>query len=398
MITKLKKFPLSKFVSAVTLVALLSMMVGPLNANALGMTTSKDTVTRLKISENADHTVVFTLPTGIDFDRATQTDGFHIDFPATFATSGTWTAAEFTLNDGTARTSVTPSQGAATIDCTVAAGVNNFCVAIDTTNLIFTIKPSADFTASGTAATVTFTIAGSTGNGVLTNPASVAATNIDFQMCDETAACFTSWTTSHSSQVAYGIADSDQVAISATVNSTLSFDLDTATTDTTSDAPYSVPLGTVTTTDTRVSGTTDSINYIWADLNTNASGGMIVTVQNTNGANGLVSTEVGADDIDSAAAAVTDGVENYGLCVVSVTQLTGALAIAGSYVGDSCTANTEGNDVEQLSTSPANILDTTSNPVGSGRAQIAVQASVDGATIAHSDYTDTLTFIATGTF
>jgi hypothetical protein len=396
------KLSLSRSVSTITMVALLSFTVLPQLANALAITASKDTATRLQISTVADHTVVFTLPTGIDFDSTTQTDAIHIDFPASFAVAGTWVAGDFTLNDGTARTSVTPSQGAGTIDCTVAAGTNNFCVAIDTTNNIFTIKPSATWTASATAATVTFTIDGTATDGTLTNPASVAATNIDFQVCDEVAACLSAFTTSHSSSIAYGIIDDDTVAITAIVNSSLTFDLDTTAADTCgsteSAGPYIVALGTITTSDTRVSGATDTVNHICVDLDTNAGGGAVVTVQNANGASGLVSTSVPADDIDNSAGVIGDNTENYGLCVVSMTASTGTLDDEGNYNGDTCAANSETNAVAALTTTPASIFDTNSLPIAGGRGQIAVGASVDLGQAAHNDYTDALTFIATGTF
>jgi len=396
----IKNLYLNRFLSSVLMVALLGVLVGPLDALALGMTLSKDTATRTEVGVTADHVLTFTMPTGVGFDTGGTQDGFQFDFPASFTFGGTWANADFAFTDSTgSRTIEGTAQGAGLITCT-SATAENVCVAVDTTNKIFTVKPSAGtFTGTTTGSAVTFTILGTGAGGTLTNPGSVAATNIDFLMCDEQAGCFGTFVSTHSSQVAFAIADSDQVGVSATVNSTLSFDIDTAVTDTDSDAPYTVALGTITTTDTRVSGGSDGIKYIWADLDTNASGGMVVTVQNANGTNGLVSTEVSGDNINSASAPVVDGSENYGLCVVSVTESSGTgLEKAGGYTAGTCDADTEGNDVIALSTTPAAILNTTSDPIGGGRAQIAVQASIDGATIAHADYTDTLTFIATGTF
>ncbi len=74
------------------------------------------------------------------------------------------------------------------------------------------------------------------------------------------------------------LVDSDQVNVTASVAASITFDLDTeSSTDSLnfieSAAPYSVALGTITTSDTRVSGTTDGVNYIMFDLDTNASGG-----------------------------------------------------------------------------------------------------------------------------
>ncbi len=388
----------SKFVSGfLTLVLIFVTAFGPQIALALSLTSSKDTATRLKISTLADHTIVFTLPTGIDFDSTTQTDAIRIDFPSTFATAGTWTAGEFTLNDGTARTSVTPSQGSGIIDCTVAAGTNNFCVAIDTVAFIFTIKPSATWTASATAATVTFTIAGSATNGTLTNPASVAATNIDFQVCDEVASCLTAFTNSHSSSIAYAIADDDQVTVTAVVGSSITFDIDTNTNPATeTNAPYSVALGTITTADTRISGTTDSVNVIILEGDTSGAGGMVVTVRNANGANGLVSTGTPANNINNSAGTMTTGTtERYGLCV-DTASLAG-FARAATYNAGVCAINTIGNEVKGLTTAGDSIISTTA-PFTGGHAEVIVNAEITTATSAHNDYTDTLTFIATGTF
>lgn len=200
------------------------------------------------------------------------------------------------------------------------------------------------------------------------------------------------------------IVDSDQVTVTATVDPSITFDIDTQsaanalpnTTETA--APYAVALGAITTADTRVSGTTDGVNYIMLDLDTNASGGAVVTVRSANGANGLVSTSVPADDIDSATGVVDDGTERYGICVVDESESSGGPLAPVSPFDGSCTGDTEGNSVGGLTTSNQAILNTSSVAVAVGRAMIAVQASIDALTPAHNDYTDTLTFIATGTF
>lgn len=182
----------------------------------------------------------------------------------------------------------------------------------------------------------------------------------------------------------------------------ISFDIDTTANDTCSTtesgAPYSVALGTISTTDTRVSGATDGINHICVDLETNATGGAVVTVANANGANGLVSTSVPSSNINSADSAVADGTEMYGLCVVSTSATTGTLDDEGEYNADTCAANSETNDTGSLSTTPETIFDTNGGAVEGGRGQISVNASISTVTPAHNDYTDTLTFIATGTF
>jgi hypothetical protein len=178
----------------------------------------------------------------------------------------------------------------------------------------------------------------------------------------------------------------------------ISFDIDTALTDSDSNAPYSVALGAITTSDTRVSGSTDSINYIWFDVSSSASGGVVITVVNTNGSNGLVSTSVPADNINSADGSVADGTENYGLCIVAVSAVSGTLDDEGGYDGDTCAGDSETNNVQQLTSTGEILFDTNGAPITTGRAQISVNASISATTPAHDNYTDTLTFIATGTF
>ncbi len=208
---------------------------------------------------------------------------------------------------------------------------------------------------------------------------------------------FVTWTNDDPGEGGVAIVDDDQVTVTAQVDSSITFDLDTATTDTESSAPYSVSLGAITTSDTRVSGATDAVNFIWLDLDTNAGAGAVVTVRNANGASGLVSTAVPADAIASADGAVADGTENYGLCSVTTSDAGGNLDALAPFDG-TCAADTEGNTVGGFTGSAQQIYDTDSAPIAGGRAQIAVQASISATTPAHNDYTDTLTFIATGTF
>lgn len=392
---------LAKFLSAFTIVALFLFVAQPQKVMATSITSAKDTLTRLQVSATADHTVVFTLPTGVDFDSTTQTDILRVDFPhsSAFTQSGTWVTGDFTFNDGTSRTINAVAQGAGTIDCTVSAGVNNVCVAIDTTNHIFTIKPSATYTASATAATATFTIDGTTTDGTLTNPSSANSYAVDIAECDETASCTSSFTSSHTSTIALGIIDDDTVAVSATVNSSLTFDLDTASGggDGESSASYTVGFGTVPVGSVRVSGSTDSVEMIVVEADTNASGGVIVTVQNTNDTNGLVSTSTPGDNINSGDGTMAAGTENYGICVDDDGGDLSGFTIAGGFSGDACDADSETNVVEGLTSTPANIL-TVSGPVSGAHAEVIANAAVSTATSAHADYTDAITFIATATF
>jgi len=183
--------------------------------------------------------------------------------------------------------------------------------------------------------------------------------------------------------------------------SRITFDIDTAAGGGSgeSSAPYSVGLGTITTTDTRVSGTTDGIQMIVLEGETGAAvSGMVVTVRNANGANGMVSTSVPTDNIGSADGTMADGTENYGLCVVTNVESPIGFFRASPYESGTCAADTETNDIQGLTTAGENILNSAGAPLSDGYAEVIVNAAVSATTPAHSDYTDTLTFIATGTF
>lgn len=194
----------------------------------------------------------------------------------------------------------------------------------------------------------------------------------------------------------YVIATSNEDCI--TILPTIVFDLDTEAGGGTgeSSTPYSVGLGVISTSDTRVSGTTDGIQMIVAEGETNAAYGVVVTVRNTNGANGLASTSVPADDIDSADGTMADGTENYGLCVATA-GLTG-FARSSPYNSGTCATNSETNDIQGLTSVGENILNSATVPMVGGHAEIIVNGAISNITPAHSDYTDTLTFIATSTF
>ena len=181
-----------------------------------------------------------------------------------------------------------------------------------------------------------------------------------------------------------------------TVSPVITFDLDTSVADGETSTPYSVALGTVTTVDTRVSGTTDSVNMIIAEADTNAVSGIVVQVKNANGSNGLVSTSVSGDNINSADGTMADGTENYGLCVIT-TGLSG-FSRAAPYNSGACATNSETNAIQGLTPTGENILNSSTSPVYSAHAEISVNAAISNTTPAHADYTDTLTFIATGTF
>lgn len=192
----------------------------------------------------------------------------------------------------------------------------------------------------------------------------------------------------------YVIATSNEECI--TIEPVITFDIDTSVVDGETNTPYSVALGALSTSDIKNSGTTDSLNMIILEGSTNAPTGVVVTVRNANGSNGLKSTSVPADDVGSSDGAMSAGTENYGLCVMTAT-LSGFVR-ASPYNSGTCATNNNTNDIQGLTTGGENIINSSSAPVYSAHAEISVNAGISGVTPAHNDYTDTLTFIATATF
>ncbi|MFA5791890.1 MAG: hypothetical protein WC884_02540 [Candidatus Paceibacterota bacterium] len=192
----------------------------------------------------------------------------------------------------------------------------------------------------------------------------------------------------------YVIATSNESC--ATVSQVVTFDLDTSVADGENDPPYSVALGAITVSNSKVSGSTDSVNMIIVEGSTNATSGMVVTVRNTNGVNGLKSTSVPADDIGSSDGTIANGTENYGLCVMTA-GLSGFVR-ASPYDSGVCATNSETNVIQGLTTTGENILSSSSSPVYNAHAEISANGAISGITPAHADYADTITFIATSTF
>lgn len=382
----IKKISFAKFVSTITMVALLSLIIGPTLAQAASITSAKATFGRLKASTANEYgTIEFATPTGI---QAGTSDDIILTFSADF-TLAAESAANFDIEMGDSSTCSTASYSDEGVT-TGAADASNWSV--DVTGNVITLEPDTDtaLTAGRCMRLVWGTAATTGGTG--------SASTITNGPLDDDDTIVISGGFGDSGTITVDIINDDQVGVTATVNQSITFDLDTSVADGETDPAYTVALGTITVTDTRVSGTTDSINMIIAEVDTNASGGAVVTVRNTNGANGLVSTAVPTDNIGSADGAMLDGTENYGLCVMSVTQSSGTLAKASPYNAGSCATNTETNDIQGLTTTGENILNSSGAPIAGGHAEIAVNAAISGVTVAHADYTDTLTFVATGTF
>ena len=217
-----------------------------------------------------------------------------------------------------------------------------------------------------------------------------------------------SGTTGVTGTYAVVITDDDQVTVSAIVDPVITFDLDVGPAlDSNNSGPYVVALDTLTTGAVSSSGD-GTINMIGLDLATNGTGGAIVTVKSLN--SGLKSTSVPADVIPSVGTTLVPGTAGYGICVNEVRAgndswlaksafHNGVLIAAGGGTSTSLTCTSTVHDLtDALTSSPQEILNTNNDVIQGGRAEIFVKAAISGTTKAHTDYTDTLTFVATGAF
>ncbi len=340
-----------KFGAKVTAAAtMLAMFAAVSPAMADNATLMSDTLSRQALGATSDHTVTLTLPASFvngNLDFTYQNVGAGWTFPAT--ATGTCTPSGGTIADNTSASNV--------------------------------LKVTTTGCAAGDVATIT----------------EAAATNDDTTAGSRTVTI--TGTAATTGTFAVALDDSDQVTVTATVDPSITFDLNANLNNASEGPVYDVPFG-VLTPGTVKSSDNAAIDSIWANLSTNASSGAVVTVLSLNAA--LKSTSAPLDTIPNAAAAMASANANYGLCVNTVTPpsaTTGTFQAASPYNAGTCAPGGTTNDVKALSTlTPTNILNTAGGPVGTGVGEIIVNANANSLTAAHNDYTDVLTFVATGTF
>jgi hypothetical protein len=374
---------IKKFVGSLLTIALILMTTGIINpfvASAATITTASDLMSRLKASTASNHEIKFVTPTGM----AVGTN-MTLVFSSGFTGVGSLVVGDFDV----AENSGNNCNAGSWTERSMGAGSTQFNAVGSSQTVTITAGATATpITAGrcmririGTNATDT---TGGTGPGVhqITNGATGGTDTVTI-----------GGTFGDSGAILVEIMDDDSVSITATVNQTISFDLDVGYTTGETGQPYQVPLNTLSASAVSESNGT-SIKTIFADGGTNASGGMNVSIANANGANGLKSTSVPTDFIGSTTGTMTVGTANYGLCVGTANLVGFAKATA---YNTTCAVNSGTNGIVGLTTTPAGIL-TSSAPVATGHADIVVNAEISNATPAHTDYADTLTFIATASF
>jgi hypothetical protein len=348
-----KEYVAKLVTTAVVMTSIFFMNAG--TAFALVPTAMKDTLSREKVSVSAAHVLTMTLPTGGIPTGATLT----VTYPGTFGTLTT-----------------TPD---------VVCGGGLATAGLGTTVLTIT--------GGATACTGSLTVGGTT-PFTSTNPSSPGSFVV------------TLGGTSITGSFAVTIVNDDQISITASIDPSITFNVGSQSSGTACSGSYSgnggtVALGTLTTSAVATSDT--SVANICSRLTTNAGSGAIVTVKSLNAA--LKSTAYTGDTIASSSATLVAGTSGYGICVgsgggssetgIDTTTPAGTAPVATSPFNGSCT--TAAHAVGALTTGAQSIW-SVAHASQNAYFKIYVKAAISGTVPAHSDYADTLTFIATATF
>jgi hypothetical protein len=365
----------SKFVSAFTVIALLAVLVGPQFADAtVSLSKISDSMSRQKAATKSTHLITFKSTTAIP---AAGTIAINFaTFTGTIAVTDVQICHGQTtgLEHGTPTVSTGPTCGGGET-VTGTGGASTVWQAVYSSTTLTLTAPT----------------------GTMTNPINagdfitvyVSATNIQNPAVSTPAVTITN-SNGDSGSFTVAIVDDDTVAVSATVNETLTFSTNASTANTA--GQHSLPLGILSTAAATYSNGT--IPSIWVNISTNTPGGAIVSVQSANGA--LVSTSKTADTIPSTTATMAPGTANYGICVKNTTQTVGTLTKLAPFASSCSYSATD--SVGAVTTTPQTILNTNSTTISTGVAEIVMSAENSATTPAHTDYADTLTLIGTGTF
>jgi hypothetical protein len=388
-----------QFIAKVTAAAtIVSMFATVVPVRAATLTTMKDTMTRVKISSDADHTIEFVSPTGVE--SSTDTIIVEFDVPGTTFDLTGIVFGDIDLEEGSSGTCSTATFTDRTLAAAAAAGT--WGVAVNTTTDTITLTAPTDAPTGGITAGRCVRIkvgtnadTPSAGTNQINNPSTAGSYTIGF-----------SGTFGDTGTIAVGIVDDDQVTVTASVDPSLTFNVGAqapaAATCTTafSGNGGTVALGTLSTASV-TSSDVGGVNHICTRASTNATNGLTVTVKSLNG--NLKSTSVPADTIPSASGAMAAGTANYGLCAsdtvtgLTVTTPAGAAPARQAPFNGSCAADTAAGTVGALTTSAQTVW-STADAVANGFYTLVIKAAISGTIPAHNDYTDTLTFVATGTF
>jgi hypothetical protein len=355
-----------QILAAGLLVVLSSVPFGSIPVFAANYADVSNTMSTQAKNAPATHVIQWTLVGGDTFAAG---ENFAIDFSDadfTLNSIGSWQTADFSFNDGTARTidAVSTVSGVAP---TCNAGVNNVCITINTSTNMFTIVAAATYTPSAADATMVFTIHGTTavGTGTMTNA------NVDTD-----SSIFT--ITGSNGDVGSGavvIEDNAVVTVTATVNPTLTFSIGSAT----------VALGTLT------PSTTGTGSHA-IDIATNASGGFAITYNGptlTSGANTI-------DAYGTTGAVSSPGTEGFGINLRdNATPNIGADVTSNA---GTCSYGTNYGTADTFSFQASTVTQVASATSAADCEYTASYVANISSTTAAGAYTTTLTYVATATF
>lgn len=176
------------------------------------------------------------------------------------------------------------------------------------------------------------------------------------------------------------------IATAATVQPTLSFDINIGTTDTPSSPPYILNIGNLS-----AGAVTASSQRAFIDVSSNSTNGVFISVNGTN--NGLLSSST-SQTIPSTTNDLTAQTSGYGAQYYSVAQTSGGPMEALSPYNSALNTN----NVGVVDTSKRYIFDSSQNQVAGGSVGFQLKAKASNTTASANDYSDILTILVTGSF
>jgi len=349
----------NKFFNTIVKITLISMVLAMsmfqfsvLPANAAALTSMSDTMSRLKVSVDANHTIKFVTPSGVDAGETIT-----ITFDSGFAlTSVDYT--DMDLAEGNSNNCAT----ATFTDKTLAATPSGTTWGASVSGQVVTFTSGTDTITADRCVLVeigTNATYGETGDQAINNPSSTGSKTISF-----------GGTFGDSGSLAVGIVSDDQVIITATIDPTFTFTISSNT----------CALGTLTT------GSVSTCSYTLA-VGTNADNGAKITIQaisdgtnaylNKDGAPGTYIDDIAENNT------VTAGTEGYGIAVTG---------------GAGWTEEGDFNDDDTpIPSSVTDILSTT-GPIESTDTSTITHRAAISTTTESGTYSQTVQYIATGTF
>jgi hypothetical protein len=138
------------------------------------------------------------------------------------------------------------------------------------------------------------------------------------------------------------------------------------------------------------------VNSVFIDAETNASFGAVISVNDSNG--GLASASVPADKIVSQTGTLTPGTAGFGLCVFSVSEDAGSpTALSKTNPFNGACDKSANHVVGGLTQNQQTIMES-SGALQGGQAEVLFKATSSATAPAHTDYTDSVTFVFTAAY